>query len=240
MIIGIVGGMGSYATVSFFKRIVDAFPGEKEWDRPRILIDNYCTIPSRVRAVLYKERIRELVSGIKDSIENLMRVGADKIIIGCNTAHVFLPDVIELLPEANSKIIDLIEMAAMRSNEKHCKHVRLIASEGTYLSDIYPKYFDKYSIEVSNSKKEELIRELMEDVKQNKITDSSLSKFSDLIKTENGGVDGVILGCTELPVLYSQLPGSDPYHDMIIDPLECAIIKLCNDFREENHQGENS
>ena len=33
--IGIVGGMGSYATLDFFRRILDAFPAEKEWDRPR-------------------------------------------------------------------------------------------------------------------------------------------------------------------------------------------------------------
>ena len=38
--IGIVGGMGSYATLDFFRRILDAFPAEKEWDRPRIVIDN--------------------------------------------------------------------------------------------------------------------------------------------------------------------------------------------------------
>lgn len=37
-IIGILGGMGSLATVDSFKRIVNAYPAEKEWDRPRIII----------------------------------------------------------------------------------------------------------------------------------------------------------------------------------------------------------
>ena len=32
--VGIVGGMGSYATVGFFKRLVDAFPARYEWERP--------------------------------------------------------------------------------------------------------------------------------------------------------------------------------------------------------------
>ena len=54
--IGILGGMGSYATVDLFRRLVDAFPAEKEWDRPRIIIDNNCTMPSRVRAILYNEK----------------------------------------------------------------------------------------------------------------------------------------------------------------------------------------
>lgn len=55
-VIGIIGGMGSYATIDFFRRLVDAFPAEKEWERPRIIVDNYCTMPSRVRAILYNER----------------------------------------------------------------------------------------------------------------------------------------------------------------------------------------
>ena len=40
-VIGIIGGMGSYATIDFFRRLVDAFPAEKEWERPRIIVDNY-------------------------------------------------------------------------------------------------------------------------------------------------------------------------------------------------------
>ena len=55
MVVGILGGMGSYATVDFFRRLIEAFPAEKEWDRPRVIIDNNCTMPSRVRAILYHE-----------------------------------------------------------------------------------------------------------------------------------------------------------------------------------------
>lgn len=67
--VGIVGGMGSYATVGFFKRLVDAFPARHEWERPRILIDNRCTMPSRVRAILYGERRDELVRQLAESVK---------------------------------------------------------------------------------------------------------------------------------------------------------------------------
>ena len=39
-VIGIMGGFGSYATLNFFEQVLDSFPAEKEWERPRILIDN--------------------------------------------------------------------------------------------------------------------------------------------------------------------------------------------------------
>ena len=65
--IGIIGGMGSYATVDLFRRVIDAFPAEKEWERPRVLIDNRCTMPSRVRAILYGERKDELIAELCNS-----------------------------------------------------------------------------------------------------------------------------------------------------------------------------
>ena len=53
--------MGSFATCDLFRRLIEAFPAEKEWDRPRIVIDNNCTMPSWVRAIIYKEERPKLV-----------------------------------------------------------------------------------------------------------------------------------------------------------------------------------
>lgn len=110
--LGIVGGMGSYATVDFFRRVVDAFPAQKEWDRPRILIDNYCTMPSRVRAILYDERRSELVDDLCASVKGLMNAGAERLIFACNTSHVFIPEVVKRVPEAEGRIIHIIESCA--------------------------------------------------------------------------------------------------------------------------------
>ena len=60
-IIGILGGMGTYATIHLFEQYAELFKAEKEWDRPRIIIDNNCTMPSRVRAVLYDENTDLLI-----------------------------------------------------------------------------------------------------------------------------------------------------------------------------------
>ena len=39
-VIGVLGGMGTYATINLFKEYARIFEAEKEWDRPRIIIDN--------------------------------------------------------------------------------------------------------------------------------------------------------------------------------------------------------
>ncbi len=121
MVIGIIGGMGSFATVDFFRRDEEAFPAEKEWDRPRILIDNYYTMPSRVRAILYNEKRDELISELTDSANNMLRAGATHIILACNTSHVFLPDILKNLPEASDKFLNIIEELAKDLKSKSIK-----------------------------------------------------------------------------------------------------------------------
>ena len=68
LVIGVLGGMGTYATINLFKQYAEVFPAEKEWERPRIIIDNRCTMPSRVRAFLYHENVERLIDEMADSI----------------------------------------------------------------------------------------------------------------------------------------------------------------------------
>ena len=70
LVIGVLGGMGTYATINLFNEYADTFKAEKEWDRPRIIIDNRCTMPSRVRAYLYNEKTDELISEMTESMDS--------------------------------------------------------------------------------------------------------------------------------------------------------------------------
>lgn len=231
-VIGVVGGFGSYATLDFFERLLKAFPAEKEWERPRILIDNYCTLPSRVRGVLYNENKEEIIDGITNSIKNLMDAGATKIIITCNTAHYFLKDVFVRLPESEKVIINIIEELAIYLNKTNIREVSLIATEGTILSNIYSDTFKKYDIKINTPTEDEFykMRDLIEVVKQNnEVTDKIKKDFVELIKEQKN--TSVILGCTEFPVLYKYVKDEIEKENLTIyDPLEIAIFKIKNEY----------
>lgn len=227
-IIGILGGMGSYATVHYFKRIIDSFPAEKEWDRPRIIIDNYCTMPSRVRAILYNEKRNELIQSMISSLKNLIDAGATKIILACNTSHVFLPYIYEELPSVMPYIINIINECVTRVINNADKSALLLASEGTIKSQVYQKAFSKHKYVLDLPSEAELIklRDFIEAVKQNKITDNILNNFIDYINNFDNNV--IILGCTELPILYEKC--KNKIFKTIYDPLECTIDTLKNDI----------
>ena len=149
MIIGLVGGMGSYATLDFFERYLNLFKADKEWDRPRIIIDNRCTMPSRVRAILYNENWDIIVDELTDSICRLVDAGCDKVILACNTSHVFLKDVFAKEPRLYPYVLNIIKICAEELMSKGVNEVSLIATEGTILSRIYQDTFVKYNIIVN-------------------------------------------------------------------------------------------
>lgn len=219
--IGIIGGMGSYATVDFFNRIINAFPAEKEWDRPRIIIDNRCNMPSRVKAILYNERRNELIKSLSESVKMLIDNNVDYIVLACNTSHVFLDDVYKNVPESKGKIIHIIEECARQINESNNKKVKLYASEGTIESGIYESIFEEFNIEVEKPKQSEFkqIRSWIEAVKTSNINEDIISSFIEKINNEKD--INVILGCTELPILYNKC--NEEINKPVFDPLESTI-----------------
>lgn len=224
-----IAGLASYATVDIFKRIVDAFPAEKEWERPRVIVDNDCRIPSRVRAILYGENIEEIVSGMTSQIHYLIDGGADKIIVGCNTAHYFLPSVCEHLnPKESDRILNIITNLGTYILEKYGEiEIGLVASEGVLDTKIYHKNYEKKGISVYSPDKDKyiLIREMIESVKQCKINAEIIRKFLNLI--EEFPQQHIVLGCTELPVLYDVATNEGYSFDKIIlDPVTIAIDAL--------------
>lgn len=219
--IGIVGGMGSYATLDFFRRVLDAFPAEKEWDRPRVVIDNRCTMPSRVRAILYREETAAVINELACAVRGLLGCGADHLIFACNTSHAFLRDVFRLVPEAEHKTVHIIDTLARRLHEAGIRSAYLIASEGTLQSNIYQQSFDRYGIQLSVPDPESWVqlREFIEIVKQGQVSPREQERFRQFcagIPSEH-----IILGCTEFPVLLpaGRLDGGKT----LWDPLDSAI-----------------
>jgi aspartate racemase len=222
-VIGVLGGMGTYATIHLFKQYADVFPAEKEWDRPRIIIDNRCTMPSRVLAFLRGVKKEELVRQMSDSMRHLADAGAGRIILACNTSHLFLPQIYETVPEAEEKVIHIIHACVDRIKADGRKSVFLLGSEGTIDSHIYQDALAAEGIECLVPAPEEYadLRECIEAVKQDKYTEEARKLFLGLVNR----YDACILGCTELPILYEK------YEDevtcgKIYDPLFVALEQL--------------
>ena len=140
----------------------------------------------------------------------------------------FLDRIYEKIPGAKDKIVHIIDELAKIVDEDGIKQVFLLASEGTIETKIYSKYFDKHGIKIDypDERDFEKLRDFIEAVKQNKIDDSVLDDFVSYIN--NLDDKNVILGCTELPILYAKC--KDRIIKKIYDPLDAALFVVHGDF----------
>lgn len=232
LVICVLGGMGTYATINLFKQYAEVFPAEKEWERPRIVIDNRCTMPSRVRAFLYHENVDKLLDEMTDSIDCLLKIGGGtaRIILACNTSHLFLSKIFERIPEAKKAVVNIIDSCVDQIAKDNIKQIYLLGSEGTIESEVYQKALAQKGIKCQVPEKEQyvLLRECIEAVKQNKYTDEVESIFEKLVGEYEMPV---ILGCTELPILYEKY--RDNIQGAVYDPLQIALRLLKKEYDYE-------
>lgn len=229
-IIGVLGGMGTYATIHLFRQYAEVFPAEKEWDRPRIIIDNRCTMPSRVRAFLYNENVDLLVSEMTESMQGLKSLGCSRIILACNTSHLFLPRIYKNVPGLEESVIHIIDVCVSRIEKDNQQEVYLLGSEGTIDSQIYQTALSGKGILCKVPKSEEYskLRACIEAVKQNKYSDDVKQVFLELVNR----YDACILGCTELPILYEKYRDGVTCRN-VYDPLLIGLHELRKEFENE-------
>lgn len=220
--IGIVGGMGSYATAYFFKRLLDAFPAEKEWDRPRILIDNNCTMPSRVRAILYDERKEELTTALSASVNGLLSLGCNVIVFGCITSHYFI-DKLKIESPNSFRLVNLLSESAHAIIDMNIDAVHICCTEGTAKAHLWDSYFcGKISLSYPDENEQLRLRNYIEAVKQNKLEKSIINEFAKYINALPK--KNIILACTELSVLFESVRDSVDKH--VHDPIYYAIDSI--------------
>ena len=222
-VIGVLGGMGTFATIHLFEQYAEVFEAEKEWDRPRMIIDNRCTMPSRVRAFLYNENVEQLVDEMADSMQRLKDAGCSRIILACNTSHLFLPKVYEKVPGLEPLVVHIIKGCVEELKKDGVKEVYVLGTEGTIDSGIYQKALEAEGIACRVPAQEEYskLRDCIEAVKQNKYTEEVRETFLDLVNRS----DTCILGCTELPIIYERYKDGVTCRK-VYDPLILGILRM--------------
>ena len=85
--LGIIGGMGSEATVEIYKRIIERTKHKCDQEHMKICILNNSIIPDRTKCIL--ENGENPLPYLNESIKDLENIGAKYFIVPCNTAHYF-------------------------------------------------------------------------------------------------------------------------------------------------------
>ena len=213
-IIGILGGMGPEATIDLFHKIVKLTPAKKDQEHLRVIIDNNPKIPDRTRAILYggENPLPELIK----TAQNLERAGADFIIIACNTAHYYLP---EIQKTVNITIFSIMQETALYIHHvfPSMKQISLFATEGTIHTGLYQSYLDNFTIEtlIPSPTEQKGLMEIIYGVKSGQDLNILKKQIIEIAGLQiNKGSQAIIAGCTEIPLVLKDGDISIP----VIDP----------------------
>ncbi len=196
--IGIIGGMGPLATVDLFNKIVLNTKAQKDQEHIRVVVDNNTNIPDRTKAILQNgaDPVKELVKSAK----RLSKMGADFLIMPCNTAHYFHSKVQKKI---NIPLLNMLKITLNALKEQGITKAGLLATDGTIQSGIYKTVFEGSGIELIYPEKEgqNAVMSMIYDGVKAGVKDFDTSGVKKAIKDlEDKGAKVMILGCTELPL----------------------------------------
>ena len=131
--------------------------------------------------------------------KKLISIGAELILIPCNTSHYFYDEIQSAL---EVPVVNMIAETAIWCASNGYKKVGVLATDGTKEAGIFEKELKKYKVEViypSQEGQKEVMSVIYNQVKAGRSIDTSaLSKH--LLPMVEDGAQAFILGCTELPI----------------------------------------
>ena len=132
--IGIIGGMGPLATCDLMEKIINNTDAQRDQDYIQIYVDCNTSVPDRTAAILHdgSDPLPELVK----SALKLQNMGADYLVMACNTAHYFRD---RLQVFIDIPIVDMPLETARYIKEIGIDQVGVVATSGTLKSGIYQK-----------------------------------------------------------------------------------------------------
>jgi aspartate racemase len=199
--IGIIGGIGPESTVDYYKRIIEAFRTEGSLAAPEILI--YSINLQEALELVAGQQWSRLVYLLVQKIKALHRAGADVAVISANTAHIVFDEVRAKSP---IPLVSIVTATRDHTDKLGLKRVGLLGTKFTMQSNFFEPHFADRGISVivpSEADQEYIHEKLMTEIELGIFSDETrvglLAVVGRMIASD--GIDGVILGCTELPLI---------------------------------------
>ncbi|HYR27749.1 MAG TPA: aspartate/glutamate racemase family protein [Thermoanaerobaculia bacterium] len=243
----LLGGMGPLAGANGFRRACAIFGESRE-----IVLLQACSVPDRTRAVLADARFRSGVSpehvavvraldaALREAIRHVSPPGrAIDVIVLCNAAHAFLPEVLGRMTSGDVRLISLAERV-VDALARRPGPALILSTTATRLSRIFTRRLDETGVryvEPSDPIQEELMRAIYAGVKAldwKTAAAAGEAVFTGTFAT-SPDVRCVVAGCTEIPPLLELLgrTGSRELRERlarieILDPVELAFNALAD------------
>lgn len=211
--IGLIGGM-SWESSHEYYRIINETVKELLGGLHSAKCLMYSFDFEEIESLQHQGKWLDLEQLVIEVAQRLETGGADLIVICTNTVHKVAD---EVQKNINIPLLHIVDTSAEKISQKGLKKIGLLGTKFTMEEEFYKGKLSEYGFEVLIPEEEE--RQILHDVIYNELVvgnlkQSSKKQFLNIIqKLKNKGAEGIILGCTEIPLLIKQEDVDIPLFD---------------------------
>ncbi len=196
--LGLVGGISWVSTIDYYRYI-----NEEINKKLGGLQFAECIIYSLNFGDIQEKTWENSFDLLLKACQSLKKSGAEAIVLCANTAHIFAD---ELESKINVPIIHIVKVTADAILEQKLKKVGLLGTIFTMEMDFYKSGLNKKNIEVlipeSKDDRNFIQHTLKEELGRGIINSKTKTRYIAIInELIANGAEGIILGCTEIPMI---------------------------------------
>lgn len=198
--VGIVGGLGPESTIDYYRRILEAWERHDPSTAPSIVIDSLDV--RRALDLVARDRVA-LTEYLLASLHRLAGAGVDFIAMTANTPHIVFD---ELAARSPVPLLSIVEVCAQEAQRRGLRRLALLGTRFTMEAPFYPAVCARYGIVVrppDDADRSWIHERYVGELLRGEFRDDTRREFTSLVSRlrDEEGIDGVILGGTELPLL---------------------------------------
>ena len=232
--IGLIGGTGWVSTLEYYRLI-----NEETNKRLGGLNAARCIIYSFNYADINECNLREDHEGVYnlvlDAAIKLKNASADCLVLCANTLHQYADRIVE---EVKLPVIHIADATAVEIKRHGLSTIGLLGTKFTMEMDFYTKRLSAARINSIVPEKPERLfihHTIMDELLKEIIKPESKKRFLEIINDlEQKGAQGIVLGCTEIPLLIKQ----EDTHLHVFNTLKIhakAAVEFAIKGQEENN-----
>lgn len=203
--IGLLGGLSPESTVEYYKMINSEVRKKLGGcSSAELIIESFNF--KEIETMQFEGKWDKLGEKLGKAAQNLEDAGADYIVICTNLMHKVAP---AIQKSVYVPLIHMVDCVAKRIKKQKMNKVGLLGTIFTMEEDFYSqKLLDDHGIETiipDEEDRKEVSRIIYEELCCGIFKDSSKKAYLEIIdKMKENGAQGVILGCTEIPLLITE------------------------------------
>jgi aspartate racemase len=203
-IIGMIGGAGWPSTLEYY-RIINQETNRRlgGLNSAKIILSSFNY--GEIDLLNKKEDHAGVYKLVLDAAQRLKKASVDFLIICANTMHQYV-DALE--NETGIKIVHIADATAKEIKKNNITTIGLLGTRFTMEMDFYKKRFNQFGIETLVPEKPDrdfIHTAIMNELLKEQFKADTKNRFLKIIdELEMRKAEGIVLGCTEIPLLINQ------------------------------------